>query len=164
MPVWGKEVYARLKVPALDDFRPRAVKGIFLGMTERVANGKAVMYTDTGYIDINAALYEAVGDLSVERLPADWQPEQPPVQADREEEQAQAAQQQGEGRQAAHPPDEQAGSFEDDGRVASWMCPACRGRHAQTSQQSPWTMSSSNQSRATCAETTADKITGGGSN
>ena len=74
MPVFGKAVYAKLKVPELDDFKPRAVKGIFLGVTEHVANGKAVMYTDTGYIDINSAIYEAVGDLSVETLPAEWQP------------------------------------------------------------------------------------------
>ena len=113
-------------MPALDDFKPRAVKGIFLGMTEHVANGKAVMYTDTGYIDINSAIYEAVGDLSVETLPADWQPQQLLPPGASEQQQVQAAPQPGGERQEAP---QEAGSFEDDGRVASWMCPACRGKH-----------------------------------
>ena len=68
IPVFGKKAYARVKDPGSDDFAPRAVKIIFLGLDDRIADGKIVMY-ENGYIDVNAVVHEVMREVGVEELP-----------------------------------------------------------------------------------------------
>ena len=44
MPIFGQEVFARIKDPEDNDFMPRAVRSTFLGLASGVADGKAVLY------------------------------------------------------------------------------------------------------------------------
>ena len=44
IPVFGKRAYARVKDPAADDSAPRAVRVTLLGLDDRIAEGKIVMY------------------------------------------------------------------------------------------------------------------------
>ena len=119
VPVFGKKAYARVKDPGSDDFAPRAVKVVFLGLDDRIADGKIVMY-ENGYVDVNAVVHEVMMEVGVEQLPGIFAPIGPQPEPPVFEE------------PAAAPKEKEAddkNNFDDTGALSQWLCPACRGKH-----------------------------------
>ena len=131
-PVFGARCFARIKQEITDDFAPRAIRATYLGMVEHVHRGKAVLLP-SGYIDINSVVQEVL-DVGVQELPATYIPDEvkPPTTPPTSQPAGGTSGTAGEAsaHQPAHTSDSKVeGDFDEDGRVSSWMCPACRGMH-----------------------------------
>ena len=75
MPIFGQSVLARIKDTGAeqDDFKPKAVKGTFLGLARSIHEGKSILY-ENGLIDINSTIYVATEADKVEEVVAGMAP------------------------------------------------------------------------------------------
>ena len=127
IPVFGKKAFARVKDRDTDDFAPRAVRVVFLGLDDRVTNGKVVMY-ENGYIDVNSVVHEVMSEVGVEELPSTFAPQGPRPAARDPEPIENSGPKLEEPSESADPEQShEANNFDQTGEVSSWFCPACRG-------------------------------------
>ena len=123
MRIFGQKVLARRKAEVADDFLPRALEAIFLGISETVSGGQVVMYS-SGRIDVNSVSYEAI-DVDLDGS----SPSPAEKQAEKEKQQVEKSNLdlQGEAVEAAEQLLDLDKNFDSIGDQP-WLCPACRGK------------------------------------